>query len=174
MIRDGQLERLREANWLKGISTLGLMMAGGHDVNSSDGTFNPPTSRAIINLDFYNRQSTTVNRRIYEPPPTAPTSSTRRGRDGSPPRSTSPPFMKPPSPPQPGHHPPLNPPAVDLAPAPEMAPLQPQQHALVESGAPAVPSSTRAARRNGPTPPAALTVARSGRPLYATAACTGE
>ena len=137
-----QLERLREANWLKGISTLGLMMAGGHDVNSSDGTFNPPTSRAIINLDFYNRQSTTVNRRIYEPPPTAPTSSTRRGRDGSPPRSTSPPFMKPPSPPQPGQHPPLNPPAVDLAPAPEMAPLQPQQQALVESGAPAVPSST--------------------------------
>ena len=50
--------------------------------------------------------------------------------------------MKPPSPPQPGQHPPLNPPAVDLAPAPEMAPLQPQQQALVESGAPAVPSST--------------------------------
>ena len=62
--RKRRLEQQREGNWLRGISTLGLMMATAQGAGSS-GELGQPTQRAIPRAEFYNRQSTTINRHIY-------------------------------------------------------------------------------------------------------------
>ena len=138
--RRSQLQQLREGNLLRGMATLGLMIDAAHDLSPAG----EPSPLPLPRTEFYNRQSSTINRSIYTD---AQYQQIQRQRASPPPPQAMPPHSE-------G--------AAALAPSGAPPPPPPPQRIVPHAPHPPPPPTTRPRSRRSRRRPRPL--ARRPRP----------